>query len=64
MMCAEGLWWGCHRRLISDALTARGWLVVQIGRDANTAEHELTPFAVVQAASSRTDQVQASLGSS
>jgi hypothetical protein len=34
--------------VISDALTARGWLVVQIGPDASTAEHELTPFAVVQ----------------
>jgi uncharacterized protein (DUF488 family) len=49
MMCAEGLWWRCHRRLISDAVTARGWLVVHIGPDGSTAEHELTPFAVVQA---------------
>jgi ferredoxin len=23
VMCAEGLWWRCHRRLVSDALTAR-----------------------------------------
>jgi uncharacterized protein (DUF488 family) len=30
MMCAEGLWWRCHRRLISDALTARGWQVVHV----------------------------------
>jgi Protein of unknown function, DUF488 len=31
MMCAEGLWWRCHRRLVSDALTAHGWEVVHVG---------------------------------
>ena len=24
IMCAEALWWQCHRRLISDALVAAG----------------------------------------
>ncbi len=46
MMCAEGLWWRCHRRLISDALTVRGWEVVHIGPDGAPHPHELTPFAV------------------
>ena len=49
MMCAEGLWWRCHRRLISDALTVRGWEVVHIGPDGGATTHELTPFAVVDA---------------
>jgi uncharacterized protein (DUF488 family) len=47
LMCAEGLWWRCHRRLTSDALLVRGWRVLHIGPDGATSEHELTPFAVV-----------------
>jgi len=47
-MCAEGDWRRCHRRLISDALTARGWRVVHLLRDGRLEEHELTPFAVVE----------------
>jgi uncharacterized protein (DUF488 family) len=27
IMCAETLWWRCHRRLIADALTAGGFVV-------------------------------------
>jgi uncharacterized protein (DUF488 family) len=46
-MCAEGNWWQCHRRLIADALVARGHRVRHIARDCSTTEHELTPFAVV-----------------
>jgi uncharacterized protein (DUF488 family) len=46
MMCAEGLWWRCHRRLIADALTVDGWEVVHIGPDGGTTIHELTPFLV------------------
>jgi uncharacterized protein (DUF488 family) len=49
MMCAEGLWWRCHRRLVSDALTVRGWEVVHIGPDGSATQHELTAFAVVNA---------------
>jgi uncharacterized protein (DUF488 family) len=47
LMCAEGLWWRCHRRLTSDALLVRGWRVLHIAPDGTTSEHELTPFAVV-----------------
>src|SRR5205807_1129252 len=31
IMCAEALWWRCHRRLIADALTVRGWRVEHLG---------------------------------
>src|SRR5438045_5773370 len=30
IMCAEVLWWQCHRGLIADALKASGWLVLHI----------------------------------
>lgn len=46
-MCAEGLWWKCHRRLISDALEVRGWKVMHILPDGELAEHALTEFALV-----------------
>src|SRR5207244_1700989 len=29
-MCAETLWWRCHRRLIAELLTARGYDVVHL----------------------------------
>jgi uncharacterized protein (DUF488 family) len=47
IMCAEALWWRCHRRLIADALTVRGWRVLHIDSGGATAEHRLPPFAVV-----------------
>jgi uncharacterized protein (DUF488 family) len=37
VMCAEVLWWRCHRRLIADVLTALGIQVVHI-RDEHTSE--------------------------
>jgi len=49
VMCAEALWWRCHRRLIADRLTALGWSVCHIAADGGLTEHELPPFAVVQA---------------
>ena len=49
MMCAEGLWWRCHRRLVSDALTVDGWEVVHIDPQGAASTHELTPFAVPDA---------------
>ena len=45
VMCAEVLWWRCHRRLIADVLTSLGISVVHI-RDENTSEiHHLAPPA-------------------
>lgn len=43
VMCAEVLWWRCHRRLIADVLLSRGMPVVHI-RGARDAEpHRLAP---------------------
>ena len=48
IMCAEAVWWRCHRRLISDALTARGWRVEHLGVGEPPSGHELPEFAVVE----------------
>jgi uncharacterized protein (DUF488 family) len=48
IMCAEGLWWRCHRRLVADALLVHGWMVRHIGPEGRTADHALTDFAEVR----------------
>ena len=47
MMCSEGLWWRCHRRLVADQLVSAGWEVLHIAPDGRTSPHELTEFARV-----------------
>src|SRR5260370_1030959 len=45
IMCAEAVWWRCHRALISDYLKARGVEIVHI-LDANKTEpHPFTSAA-------------------
>jgi uncharacterized protein (DUF488 family) len=48
VMCAEAWWIRCHRRLIADVLTARGWRVLHLAGSGRLEEHQLTEFAVVQ----------------
>jgi uncharacterized protein (DUF488 family) len=45
IMCSETLWWRCHRRLISDAATARGGQVLHIMKLGILAHHVLSPPA-------------------
>ena len=45
LMCAEALWWRCHRALIADALVADGIAVVHILGVGKTASHTLRPPA-------------------
>ena len=47
VMCSEGLWWRCHRRIISDHLTTRGWKVVHVMPDGKLVTHVLPEFASV-----------------
>lgn len=47
VMCAEAKWWECHRRLVADALVARGVTVRHIMTPGSAPPHELTPFARV-----------------
>lgn len=47
MMCAEAVWWRCHRGLVSDYLKVRGVEVLHIV-DAKKAEpHPWTPAATI-----------------
>jgi uncharacterized protein (DUF488 family) len=48
VMCAEAVWWRCHRRLIADALTARGWDVQHLGVGEPPPVHALPEFALVE----------------
>lgn len=48
IMCAEAVWWRCHRRIIADYLLAAGEQVLHIIGDRVTPA-QLTPFARVQA---------------
>jgi hypothetical protein len=47
IMCAEAVWWRCHRQLVADALVARGVEVRHISTDRAAPPHELTEFARV-----------------
>lgn len=38
-MCAETLWWRCHRRLIAELLDARGHEVVHLLRPGHSDRH-------------------------
>jgi uncharacterized protein (DUF488 family) len=44
-MCAEAVWWKCHRSLISDYLKAEGWEVLHIIDANNLTEHPYTKAA-------------------
>lgn len=41
-MCAEAVWWRCHRSLVSDYLKAKGWTVLHIMATGKTEEHPYT----------------------
>jgi uncharacterized protein (DUF488 family) len=49
LMCAETLWTRCHRRLISELLTARGHEVVHLIRRGETEPHRLLDDSDVRA---------------
>ena len=48
VMCAEALWWRCHRRLISDYLKTEGHGVIHILDQNKTKEHPVTLFTTDQ----------------
>lgn len=47
IMCAEALWWRCHRSLIADYLKALGIEVIHIRDDKHTEIHPYTSAASV-----------------
>jgi uncharacterized protein (DUF488 family) len=48
IMCAEGLFWQCHRRLVSDFLIANGATVQHIKPSGDLQPHKLTRGAVIE----------------
>jgi uncharacterized protein (DUF488 family) len=47
IMCAEAVWWRCHRSLIADALVTRGEPVLHILTPERAEPHALRDFARV-----------------
>ncbi len=47
LLCAEGLFWRCHRRLVSDLLTAKGITVQHIMPTGELRPHTLTNGALI-----------------
>ena len=47
VMCAEVLWWRCHRRIIADYLLTRGHRVGHVFDAGHVDPASLTPAAVV-----------------
>jgi len=48
IMCAEAVWWRCHRRIIADYLLAAGEQVMHILGKSHVDVASLTPGAVVR----------------
>jgi uncharacterized protein (DUF488 family) len=48
VMCAESLWWRCHRRIIADYLIAAGEKVFHILGPGHVEQARLTPEARVE----------------
>ena len=47
IMCAEAVWWRCHRRIVADHLLARHVPVVHILSATKAEPATPTPFAVI-----------------
>jgi uncharacterized protein (DUF488 family) len=39
IMCSEAVWWRCHRSMIADWFTVRGWMVMHITSTAAPKQH-------------------------
>ena len=51
IMCAEAVWWRCHRRIVADHVLAHGVPVVHVFSEEKNEPASLTPFAVIGARS-------------
>ncbi len=47
-MCAETLWWRCHRRMIADLLGVDGWTVTHLLSPGESEPHKLWDVARIQ----------------
>jgi uncharacterized protein (DUF488 family) len=48
IMCAEAVWWRCHRRIVADYLIASGEIVFHIMGNGRLEPATPTPGAVIQ----------------
>jgi uncharacterized protein (DUF488 family) len=48
LLCSEGLFWRCHRRLVCDYLLVRGLTVQHIMPSGELRPHTLTPGAKIE----------------
>jgi uncharacterized protein (DUF488 family) len=48
IMCAEAVWWRCHRRLVTDYMLVGGWQVVHLMAPGSRQDAALTAGAVPQ----------------
>ena len=62
VMCAEGDWHRCHRRLIADALTVLAWRVLHLEPSGALTAHELSDLAIVEDGVVTYPEPQTSLG--
>ena len=51
IMCAEAVWWRCHRSLVAEAMLVRGFDVSHIMPDGRAVPATLRDFAVVDGTS-------------
>jgi uncharacterized protein (DUF488 family) len=49
VMCAEGVWWRCHRSMIADYFKSFGWEVLHIMGVGEPKVHPYTPVARIMA---------------
>ena len=45
VLCAEAMWWSCHRSLIADDFKARGWEVMHLMAPGKAQVHPYTAAA-------------------
>ena len=48
LMCAEAVWWRCHRRIIADYLLLNGRAVLHLMDQGRVEPASMTPAALVQ----------------
>lgn len=48
VMCAEAVWWRCHRRIVADYLLAQGETVFHVMGEGRVEPARLTAGAVIQ----------------
>ncbi len=48
LMCAEAVWWRCHRRIVADYLLLHGCVVLHLMEKGRVEPASMTPAALIQ----------------